>query len=100
IMSTIIKERKPQKQHKQPGIEAKMNPAPEYIKDTYMPAGKLRGKVALITGGDSGIGRAVSIHFAEEGADVAILYLDEDRDAEDTKTLVEAAGRNCLLIRG
>jgi len=90
----------PKKQDKQPGIEAKMNPAPEYIKDNYKAADKLRGKVALITGGDSGIGRAVSVHFAEEGADIAIVYLDEDIDAKDTKNLVEAAGRKCLLIKG
>ncbi|HWD87399.1 MAG TPA: SDR family oxidoreductase [Mucilaginibacter sp.] len=102
-MDTVSKGKKtttPKKQNRQPGIEAQMNPAPEYIKDSYTPSGKLRGKVALITGGDSGIGRAVSVHFAEEGADIAIVYLDEDRDAEDTKTLVEAAGRNCLLIKG
>ncbi|MDB5023980.1 MAG: 3-oxoacyl-(acyl-carrier-protein) reductase [Mucilaginibacter sp.] len=99
-MSTITKESRPQKQDKQPGIEAKMNPAPEYIKESYMPADKLKGKVALVTGGDSGIGRAVSVHFAEEGADVAIVYLDEDQDAEDTKALVEAAGRKCLLVNG
>jgi NAD(P)-dependent dehydrogenase (short-subunit alcohol dehydrogenase family) len=90
----------PGKQDKQPGIEAKMNPAPEYIKDNYKAAGKLSGKVALITGGDSGIGRAVSVHFAEEGADIAIVYLDEDQDAEATKNLVEAAGRKCLLLKG
>lgn len=90
----------PKKQDRQPGIEAEMNPAPEYIKDTYKAAGKLQGKTALVTGGDSGIGRAVSVHFAEEGADVAIVYLDEDQDAEVTKAHVEAAGRKCLLIRG
>lgn len=90
----------PQKQDKQPGIEAEMNPRPEYIKDTYKAAGKLKGKIALITGGDSGIGRAVSVHFAEEGADIAIVYLDEDTDAEETKSLVETAGRKCLLIKG
>jgi NAD(P)-dependent dehydrogenase (short-subunit alcohol dehydrogenase family) len=97
-MITAIK--RPQKQNKQPGIEAKMNPAPEYIKDTYKPAGKLLNKIALITGGDSGIGRAVSVHFAEEGADIAIVYIDEDVDARETKNLVEAAGRRCLLIKG
>ncbi|HEY4196777.1 MAG TPA: SDR family oxidoreductase [Mucilaginibacter sp.] len=97
-MSTATKT--PKKQNKQPGIEAKMNPAPEYIKDNYKAANKLKDKVALITGGDSGIGRAVSVHFAEEGADVAIVYLNEDVDAEETKNLVEAAGRKCLLIKG
>jgi NAD(P)-dependent dehydrogenase (short-subunit alcohol dehydrogenase family) len=90
----------PQKQDKQPGIELEMDPRPEYIKDTYKAADKLKGKIALITGGDSGIGRAVSVHFAEEGADIAIVYLDEDNDAEETKSLVEAAGRSCLLIKG
>src|SRR6201996_8771001 len=90
----------PKKQNKQPGIEAKMNPAPEYIKNSYRPAGKLKGKIALITGGDSGIGRAVSVHFAEEGADIAVVYLNEDADAGETKNLVEATGRRCLLIKG
>jgi NAD(P)-dependent dehydrogenase (short-subunit alcohol dehydrogenase family) len=90
----------PQKQNKQPGIEAKMNPRPEFIKAGYKPAGKLNGKTALITGGDSGIGRAVSVHYAKEGADVAIVYLDEDQDAIETRQLVEAEGRKCLLIKG
>jgi len=97
-METAVKT--PKKQHRQPGIEAKMQPAPQYIKDDYKAAGKLDGKVALITGGDSGIGRAVSVHFAEEGADIAIVHLDEDIDANETKKLVEAAGRKCLLIKG
>lgn len=88
------------KQHRQPGIEAKMNPAPEYIKGTYTASKKLLDKVALITGGDSGIGRAVSVHFAREGADVAIVYLNEDVDAKETKRLVEAEGRKCLLLKG
>lgn len=96
----ITKEKTPKKQNKQPGIEAKMNPAPEYINENYKSAGKLVGKVALISGGDSGIGRAVSIHFAEEGADIAIVYLNEDEDAEMTRNHVETTGRKCLLIRG
>lgn len=88
------------KQHKQPGIEAEMDPAPEYIKASYIGAEKLKDKVALITGGDSGIGRAVSVHFAREGADIAIVYLNEDIDAKDTKRLIEAEGRKCLLLKG
>ncbi|WP_316825069.1 SDR family oxidoreductase [Pedobacter miscanthi] len=90
----------PAKQHKQPGIEAKMNPRPEVIKANYNGAGKLNEKVALITGGDSGIGRSVAVHFAREGADVAIVYLDEDIDAKETQQLVEAEGKTCLLIKG
>lgn len=90
----------PKKQNRQPGIEAKMNPAPEYIKASYQGSGKLKDKVALITGGDSGIGRAVSVHFAREGADIVIVYLNEDIDAEETQKLVEAEGRQCLLVRG
>ncbi|WEA01655.1 SDR family oxidoreductase [Mucilaginibacter sp. SJ] len=90
----------PKKQNRQPGIEAKMDPAPEYIKPSYQGSGKLKGKIALITGGDSGIGRAVCVHFAREGADIAIVYLGEDIDAEKTKALVEAEGRQCLLIKG
>lgn len=90
----------PKKQNKQPGIEAKMDPAPEFIKPTYRAAGKLAGKVALVTGGDSGIGRAVSVHYAKEGADVAIVYLNEDVDAKETQQLVEATGRRCLLLKG
>lgn len=97
-METAVQ--KPKKQNRQPGIEARMDPQPEYIKETYKAAGKLTGKVALVTGGDSGIGRAVCVHFAKEGADIAIVYLDEDQDAGETKKLVEAAGRKCLLIKG
>src|ERR1700710_1936690 len=97
-METATK--KPQKQNRQPGIEAKMDPKPEYIKDSYKASGKLKGKIALITGGDSGIGRAVSVHYAKEGADIGIVYLDEDIDANETKKLVEAEGRKCLLFKG
>lgn len=89
-----------QEQNRQPGIESKMNPKPEYTDKNYKGSGKLRGKVALITGGDSGIGRAVSLYFAKEGADIAVIYLDEHDDAEDTKRLVEQAGQKCLLVSG
>jgi NAD(P)-dependent dehydrogenase (short-subunit alcohol dehydrogenase family) len=95
-----MKKETPKKQNRQPGIEAKMDPAPEYIKSTYTGSKKLLDKVALITGGDSGIGRSVSVHFAREGADVAIVYLEEDIDANETKKLVEAEGRQCLLLKG
>lgn len=89
-----------QQQDKQPGIESKMQPEPEYINKNYQGSGKLKGKVALITGGDSGIGRAVSVHFAREGADIAIVYLEEHGDAKETKRLVEQAGQKCLLMNG
>ena len=90
----------PQKQDRQPGIEAEMTPKPKAEDPSYRGSGKLDGKVALITGGDSGIGRAVAVAFAKEGADVAIAYLDEHGDAEETKRLVEEKGRRCLLIAG
>lgn len=90
----------PQHQDRQPGIEAEMTPAPVYIKPDYRAAGKLSGKVALVSGGDSGIGRAVAVHFAREGADVAILYLDEHQDAQETLRLIEAEGRRGLTIAG
>ncbi|MFC4024492.1 SDR family oxidoreductase [Oceanobacillus longus] len=89
-----------QVQNKQPGIETKMNPEPKYIRKNYKGSEKLKNKVAIITGGDSGIGRSVSIHFAKEGADIAIIYLDEHEDAQDTKRLVENEDRKCLLING
>lgn len=89
-----------EKQHHQPGVEVKMNPQPEYINPNYKACGKLAGKTALITGGDSGIGRAVAVHFARESADVAIAYLDEHADAMETKRLVELEGRKCILFKG
>ena len=88
-----------QHQDSMPADEYKMDPAPDYM-PRHPGSGKLMGKVALVTGGDSGIGRAVSVLFAREGAKVAIAYLEEDRDAEETKRLVEAEGSECLLVRG
>ena len=90
----------PQHQEQQPGIEAEMQPRPRSEDSKYRGSGKLDGKVALITGGDSGIGRAVSILFATEGADVAVLYLNEHTDAEETRRRVEAKGGRCVLIDG
>jgi NAD(P)-dependent dehydrogenase (short-subunit alcohol dehydrogenase family) len=90
----------PQHQDRRPGIEADMTPRPRSHDPTYHGSGKLRGKVALVTGGDSGIGRAVATFFAKERADVAIAYLDETQDAEETKRMVEAEGRRCLEIAG
>ncbi|MBM7553331.1 SDR family oxidoreductase [Thalassobacillus pellis] len=89
-----------QHQNRQPGFENEMKPLPEYADNNYKGSGKLAGKVSVVTGGDSGIGRAVSLYFAKEGADVAILYLNEHEDAELTKKLVEDEGRKCLLISG
>jgi len=88
----------PQHQDRKPGLETEMTPAPVYLSEGYKAAGKLKGKVALITGGDSGIGRSVAILFAHEGADIAIAYLDEHVDAQKTKEEVEKAGRKCLLL--
>ncbi|MFG1730649.1 SDR family oxidoreductase [Paenibacillus sp. 843] len=90
----------PQHQDHRPGTESEMHPKPEFESNEYKAAGKLQGKVALITGGDSGIGRAVAVHYAKEGADVSIVYLSEHKDAEETKRQVEQEGRKCLLISG
>jgi NAD(P)-dependent dehydrogenase (short-subunit alcohol dehydrogenase family) len=90
----------PQAQDRQPGVESEMEPPAEFIRDEYQGSGKLEGKVAVVTGGDSGIGRSAALHFAREGADVAILYLDEEKDAEETKEMIEAEGRECLTIAG
>jgi NAD(P)-dependent dehydrogenase (short-subunit alcohol dehydrogenase family) len=77
-----------------------MKPRPRAEDEKHRCSGKLQNKVAIITGGDSGIGRAVAIAFAKEGADVAIVYLEEKKDASETKRLVEEQGRKCLLIAG
>lgn len=89
-----------QKQRQQPGRQTQMTPEPISIRDDYRGSGKLEERTALISGGDSGIGRAVAIHFAREGASVAIVYLEEDRDAKETQEAVEAEGGECLLIKG
>jgi len=89
----------PQKQDKQPGRETEMNPRPDYT-PRFPGSGRLEDKVAVVTGGDSGIGRAVAVLFAREGADVAILYLEEGEDARETVRLIEAEGRKCLAVAG
>jgi hypothetical protein len=89
-----------QQQHQTPGHTAPLDPKPDHGENTYRGSGRLAGKAALVTGGDSGIGRAVCIAFAREGADVAIAYLDEHDDARETARYVEAAGRRVLLIAG
>ncbi|MCE3044365.1 SDR family oxidoreductase [Legionella sp. 16cNR16C] len=88
----------PQKQSRQPGIESVMQPAPVYVSPDYKPGQKLTGKVALITGGDSGIGRAVACAFALEGADVIVHYLDEESDARETADFIKNCGRKCWLF--
>jgi NAD(P)-dependent dehydrogenase (short-subunit alcohol dehydrogenase family) len=89
-----------QEQMQQPGIQKEMMPTPETTNPEYKGSAKLKGKNVIITGGDSGIGRAVSIAFAKEGANVAIVYLSESNDAEETKQLVEEKGGRCLLLSG
>ena len=90
----------PAQQQEPPGVQSAMTPRPDCGEESYVGAGRLTGKVAVITGGDSGIGRAVAIAFAREGADVVISYLSEDEDARDTAGWVEKAGRRAVLIAG
>src|SRR5687767_8924169 len=89
-----------QHQRRQPGKEHRMVPRPKVVLPTYRGSGKLKSKVALVTGGDSGIGRAVAVYFAKEGANVAITYLDEDRDANETRAFVAKERRKCILLKG
>jgi NAD(P)-dependent dehydrogenase (short-subunit alcohol dehydrogenase family) len=93
-------ESQPAQQQQPPGVLGEMTPKPDHGEESYQGSGKLTGKAAVITGGDSGIGRAVAIAFAREGADVLISYLDEHEDARDTATYVEQAGRRCVLVPG
>jgi NAD(P)-dependent dehydrogenase (short-subunit alcohol dehydrogenase family) len=90
----------PTQQQEGPGLESKMDPRPDYGEESYKGSGKLLGKAALITGGDSGIGRAVALAFAREGADVLLSYLSEDSDAKVTAQAVQKAGRKCVAVAG
>jgi NAD(P)-dependent dehydrogenase (short-subunit alcohol dehydrogenase family) len=90
----------PPQQQEVPGVQSKMTPVPDCGEESYQGSGKLTGKIAVITGGDSGIGRAVAIAYAREGADVLISYLSEDSDAKDTADYVEKAGRRAVLVKG
>ena len=90
----------PSQQQEPPGLESQMDPRPDYGEESYKGSGKLEGKAAVITGGDSGIGRAVALAFAREGADVLVSYLSEERDAGETARVVEAAGRKCVTVAG
>jgi NAD(P)-dependent dehydrogenase (short-subunit alcohol dehydrogenase family) len=94
------KQRPKQQQPQQPGREYKMRPRPQAQDEKHRGSGKLQDKVAIITGGDSGIGRAVAVAFAKEGADVSVVYLEEHKDAKETERLVEQHERKCLLIDG
>jgi NAD(P)-dependent dehydrogenase (short-subunit alcohol dehydrogenase family) len=90
----------PEQEQEPVGLESQMQPRPDYGEESYRGSGKLQGKAALITGGDSGIGRAVALAFAREGADVLISYLDEHSDAEETVRIVEKEGRRCIAVAG
>ncbi len=90
----------PKQQQQVPGVQSTMNPVPDCGENSYRGSGRLTGKRAVITGGDSGIGRAVAIAYAREGADVLIAYLNEDEDAAEVARLVEDAGRKCVVVRG
>lgn len=90
----------PQQQDRQPGLQSEMHPQPESGEHRYRAAGKLKGRVAVITGGDSGIGRAVAVAYAKEGADLLVCYYDEHGDAKETQRLVQAEGRRCELLAG
>lgn len=90
----------PEQSQRQPGKQDKMMPKPEIIRKNYKGSEKLKNKVALITGGDSGIGRSVAVHFAREGANIAIVFLKEDKDAKKTAEMVKKEGRDCLVLSG
>ncbi len=90
----------PEQQQPMPGKSALMDPQPDYGEETYRGSGRLSDKKAVITGGDSGIGRAVALAFAREGADILVSYYDEHEDARETRRLIEGAGRRCLLVSG
>lgn len=99
-MEDKSKQQPPQHQSEQPGKEYKMKPKPEFSGSEYLACGKLKNKIAIITGGDSGIGRAVAVLFAKEGADIVISYLNEEKDALLTKQYIEKEGRKCICIAG
>jgi NAD(P)-dependent dehydrogenase (short-subunit alcohol dehydrogenase family) len=90
----------PQQKQEPPGLESEMQPRPDYGEESYRGSGRLQGYGTIITGADSGIGRAVALAFAREGADVLISYLSEDSDAQETARIVERAGRKAVLVRG